>query len=121
MAAASLPASLVWNYTGNWTSVLVTDLQQLVFLLVVTVILADLRALRNAGLRLSDWPRVYNWRFVATWSTALLTAVGTIAVAFATTTVTDISQQLTPPPGSSAAAASGSGSPGSSSQPGSGG
>jgi hypothetical protein len=100
IAAADLPANLVWDDAKGWTSVLVTDLQLLVFLVLTTVILADLRTLKNAGFNLADWPRVQNWRFVATWSTALLTAVATIALTFATTTVTDISQQLTPAPSS---------------------
>jgi hypothetical protein len=98
IAAASLPASLVWNDAHAWSSVMVTDLQLLVFLVIATVIVGDLRALKNSGFPLADWPRAHNWRFVATWSTALLTAVATIALTFATTTVTDISQQLTPPP-----------------------
>jgi hypothetical protein len=100
-AAASLPASLIWDDGHDWAATLVSDLELLVFLVVATVILADLRALKSAGFRPTDWPRVHNWRFVATWSTALLTAIGTIAITFATTTVTDISQQLNPPPGTS--------------------
>jgi hypothetical protein len=77
---------------------MVGDLELLVFLMLVTVIVCDLRTLSRAGLSLTDWPRVHNWRFVATWSAALVAAVGTIAITFATTTVTDLSQQLTRQP-----------------------
>ena len=66
------------------------------FLLLATVIIGDVQALKNAGFRTQDWVRVHNWRFVATWTTALAAAIGTIAIAFATTTVNDLSNQLAP-------------------------
>jgi hypothetical protein len=97
-AAASLPDSLIWNDAHDWTATLVSDLELLVFLMVLTVIVCDLRTLRRARLRPTDWLRVHNWRFVASWSTALVAAIGTIVIAFATTTVTDLSHQLTRPP-----------------------
>jgi hypothetical protein len=97
-AAASLPDSLIWNDPSDWVSTMVGDLELLVFLLVTTVITCDLYTLQCERLRLTDWVRVHNWRFVATWSAALVAAVGTIAITFATTTVTDLSKQLTARP-----------------------
>ena len=94
-AAATLPISLIWNDTQEWITTMVSDLELLVFLVVVTVVVCDLRLLIQAGLRPVDWVRVQNWRFVATWSAALIAAVGTIVITFATTTVTDLTQQLT--------------------------
>lgn len=94
-AAATLPISLIWNDTQDWIATMVSDLELLVFLVVVTVIVCDLRLLIQAGLRPVDWVRVQNWRFVATWSAALIAAIGTIVITFATTTVTDLTQQLT--------------------------
>jgi len=96
-AAASIPDSLVWNDAGNWAATMINDLEFLVFLVLTTVIVCDLRTLWQAGLRPADWIRVHNWRFAATWSAALIAAVGTIAITFATTTVTDLSQRLTQP------------------------
>jgi hypothetical protein len=95
-AAASIPDDLVWNDSQDWTAAMVNDLELLVFLVVLTVIVCDLRTLQGAKLRPADWVRVQNWRFVASWSAALLAAIGTIVITFATTTVTDLSQQLTP-------------------------
>ncbi len=100
-AAAGLPASLIWDDTHDWAGTLVGDLEFLVFVILLSVIVCDLRPLWRAGLRPTDWARVHNWRFVASWSAALIAAVGTIAITFATTTVTDLSQQLTHQPPSS--------------------
>ena len=111
-AAASLPDDLIWNDAKAWTATMVSDLQLLVFLLVLTVIVCDFRTLQRARLRPTDWVRVHNWRFVASWSAALVAAIGTIVITFATTTVTDLSQQLTrqPPSTSSATGSSATGS-----------
>jgi hypothetical protein len=97
-AVASLPASLIWSDAHDWVTTLVNDLEFLVFLMVVTVIVCDLRIVWRAGLRPTDWGRVHNWRFVASWSAALIAAIGTIAITFATTTVTGLGQQLTHQP-----------------------
>ena len=96
-AGASVPAGLVRNDASNWSATLINDLELLVFLVLTTVVVCDFRTLRQAGLRPADWIRVHNWRFAATWSAALVAAVGTIAITFATTTVTDLSQRLTQP------------------------
>ena len=96
--AASLPDNLIWNDPSDWVFTMVGDLELLVFLMVTTVIACDLYTLRHERLRPTDWVRVHNWRFVATWSAALVAAVGTIAITFATTTVTDLSKQLTARP-----------------------
>ena len=110
LAIATIPNGLVWNDANDWLSTLVADLQLLVFLVLASVIIGDLQALRKAGFRVQDWVRVHNWRFVATWTTALVTAISTIAITVATTTVTNFSQQqLTRPsapakPGSNNAA-----------------
>jgi hypothetical protein len=111
-AAASLPDGLIWNDAQGWTVTMVYDLELLVFLLVLTVIVCDLRTLQRARLRPTDWIRVHNWRFVASWSAALVAAIGTIVITFATTTVTDLSQQLTrqPPSTSNATGSSSTGS-----------
>ena len=101
-AVGPLLGALVWNDAGDWLSTLVADLQVLVVLVLVAVIVGDLRALREVGFGVQDWARVHNWRFVATWATALAAAIGTIAIAVATATITDISQeQFIHPPASS--------------------
>ncbi len=92
-ATAIIPNSLVWNDASDWLSVLVTDLEFLVVLVLAAVVIGDMQALRKAGFRVQDWVRVHNWRFVATWTTALVTAISTIAITVATTTVTSLSQQ----------------------------
>ena len=108
-AAASLPASLIWNDAQDWAATMISDLELLVFLMVLTVIVCDLRTLQRARLRPTDWMRVHNWRFVATWSAALVAAIGTIVITFATTTVTGLSQQLThQPPSTSSSSGSNS-------------
>jgi hypothetical protein len=98
---ASLPDNLIWNDASDWIYTMVNDLDLLVFLLVLTVIVCDLRTLQRATLRPTDWVRVHNWRFVASWSAALVAAIGTIVLTFATTTVTALSEQLTQPPSTS--------------------
>jgi hypothetical protein len=105
-AAASVPDALVWNDAGDWISTLVWDLENVVVLVLTVVIIGDLQALKKAGFRPTDWIRVYNWRFVATWTAALAAAIGTIAIAVVTATITDLSQQqfsksATPPSSSS--------------------
>jgi hypothetical protein len=108
-AVGSLPNSLIWNDASDWAATMIGDLEFLVFFMVATVIIGDLRALRRARLPPADWVRVNNWRFVATWSAAIVAAVGTIAITFATTTVSDLSQQLLRQPPSSSAGAGQSG------------
>jgi len=97
-AGASVPSELIWNDPHDWAVTGIGDLEFLVFFMVTTVIVCDICALSRARLRPTDWVRVHNWRFIATWSAALVAAVGTIVIAFATTTVTDLSQQLTRQP-----------------------
>jgi hypothetical protein len=92
-AIAPLPNALVWNDGGDWINALVINLELLVVLVLAVVIIGDIRAVQRAGFRPTDWIRIYNWRFVATWTTALAAAIGTIAITVATATITDLSQQ----------------------------
>ena len=92
-AAASLPMNLLWLNGQQWATALIYYLELFSFLLVISVILCDLIPLTAAGMRLSAWTQIHNWRFLITWSTALLAAIGTAAVTFLTTAVTDLSQQ----------------------------
>jgi hypothetical protein len=39
--------------------------------------------------------QVHNWRFLVSWSTAVLAAIGTVAVTFLSTAATDLGQQAT--------------------------
>jgi hypothetical protein len=79
-------------------------------MIVTTVILDDLTVLKAAGMRATDWTRVHNWRFVVTWSTAVIAAIGTAAATFLSTAATDfshqtvtvITKQVNPPAGKSA-------------------
>jgi hypothetical protein len=88
-----LPVNLIWNDGHDWENYLISTLELLVFLVVVTVIVDDLRVLRATGMRLTDWARVHNWRFVVTWSTALIAAIGTAAATFLSTAATDFGHQ----------------------------
>ena len=106
--AVLMPSQLVWNDANDWLWILLADLQLLVFFVLAAVIISDMLALRKAGFRMQDWVRVHNWRFVVTWTTALVTAIGTIAIAVATTTVTNLSQQSFARPSASAPSSSNS-------------
>jgi hypothetical protein len=90
---ATLPMHALWYDGRDWAQALIWDLEFFSFTLVAAVILCDFRALRAAGMRAADWVNVHNWRFVITWSTALLAAVGTVAVTFLSTAATDIGHQ----------------------------
>ena len=89
----ALPANVIWNDGHDWATYVITTLELLVFLVIATVVLDDLRVLRAAGMCVTDWPRVHNWRFVITWSTALIAAIGTAAATFLSTAATDFSHQ----------------------------
>ena len=93
-AAAPLPMSLLWFDGHEWvTAALTYYLELFSFLLVAVVILCDLMALKSAKLPFTAWIQVHNWRFLVTWSTALIAAIGTATLTFLTTTATDLSQQ----------------------------
>jgi hypothetical protein len=91
--APVLAVAAIWDDGSGWAGLLVVTLEILVFLIVATIILDDLRVLRAAGLRVTDWTRVHNWRLVVTWSTAVIAAIGTAAATFLSTAATDLSQQ----------------------------
>jgi hypothetical protein len=91
--AASLPMNLLWLDGQGWQDALIYYLELFVFLLIVGVILCDLMALLSAGRPLSTWTQVHNWRFLVTWSTAVLAAAGTVAVTFLSTAATDLSHE----------------------------
>jgi hypothetical protein len=89
-AIANLPLSIIWDDPQSWAIDLTDDLQLLVFLMLVCVYVSDLLPLKAADLRLNYWAQVHNWRFVVTWSTALVAAIGTAAVTFLTVATTDL-------------------------------
>jgi len=91
--AASVPTRVVWNDGHSWTPDLIGYLELFIFLMVTTVILCDLCTLKKARMSPTDWVRVQNWRFVVTWSTALIAAITTATVAFLSTVATDITNQ----------------------------
>ena len=91
--APVLAIAAIWDDANGWAGLLVATLEILVFLVVATIILDDLRVLQGAGLRVTDWTRVHNWRLVVTWSTAVIAAIGTAAATFLSTAATDLSQQ----------------------------
>jgi hypothetical protein len=91
--AASLPMNLLWLDGQTWQDALIYYLELFVFLLIVGVILCDLTALHSAGMPRTTWAQVHHWRFVVTWSTAVLAAAGTVAVTFFSTVATDLGQE----------------------------
>ena len=91
--AASLPMNLLWLDGHDWAAALIYYLELFAFLLILSVILCDLMALKSAGLSISAWAQVHNWRFLAAWATAVLAAIGTAGVTFATSVATDLGQQ----------------------------
>jgi hypothetical protein len=91
--AAAVPLQLLWDDTTGWLNVLVYDLELFSFLMVSAVIVSDLLVLRAAGMRLKTWVQVHNWRFVVSWSSAVLAALVTAAATFLSTTATTVTQQ----------------------------
>ena len=86
---ATLPIDVIWNDSNDWIQALVANLELSVFLMVTAVYLCDIRVLKAAGRRAADWIPVQNWRFVITWSTAFLAAIGTAAITSLTTAASD--------------------------------
>lgn len=100
---AGLPLSIMWDDQHGWAVDLTSDLELLVFLILTCVYVCDLLPLKAAGLPLTYWAQVHNWRFVVTWSTALVAAIGTAAVTFLTVATTDlVNNTLTTPASQSA-------------------
>lgn len=90
---AALTNSVIWDDRHDWALDTAGYVQLFVFLMVTTVILCDLRTLRKAGMSPADWVRVQNWRFIITWSTALVAAISTAAVAFLSTVAANLTSQ----------------------------
>src|SRR6201995_4250211 len=90
----------MWDTRYDWASDLTSNLDLLAFLMLVSVYVCDLRPLTAAGLRRTYWAQVHNWRFVVTWSTALVAAVGTAGVTFLTVATTDLANSTLVPPAS---------------------
>jgi hypothetical protein len=86
----NLPATIVWDSRTALAYDFTSYLEMLVFLVLVSVYACDLLTLKEAGFRFTDWPQVHNWRFVVTWSTALVAAIGTATVTFLTVATTDL-------------------------------
>ena len=104
--SASLPMNLLWLDGHEWKITAIYYLELFAFLVIIGVIIGDLVALTSAGMSPLAWVRVHNWRFLVTWSTAVLAAIGTAAVTFLSTAATDLGQQT-------AAAVTGQSAPGS--------
>ena len=92
---ASLPMNLLWLDGHEWKITAIYYLELFAFLVIIGVIIGDLLALASAGMSPLAWVQVHNWRFLVTWSTAVLAAIGTVAVTFLSTAATDLSQQAT--------------------------
>ena len=90
---ASLPMNLLWLDGSEWKVTAIYYLAAFAFLVLVSVIIGDLMALVSAGLSPLAWVQVHNWRFLVTWSTAVIAAVGTATAAFLSTAATDLGQQ----------------------------
>ena len=90
---ATLPMSVMWDSGHDWRIDAIGYLETFIFLMVVTVLVCDVRTLKEGGMRATDWVRVQNLRFVVTWSTAMIAAIGTAAAAFLSTAATDLSHQ----------------------------
>ncbi len=93
VVAAAVPLELLWDDAACWLNVLVFDLELFSFLVVASVAVGDLLVLQRAGMRLADWVRVHNWKFVVSWSSAVLAALATAAATFLSTAATDVSNQ----------------------------
>ncbi len=92
---ASLPMNLLWLDSHEWKSTAIYYLELFAFLVIVGIIIGDLLALSSAGMSPLAWVQVHNWRFLVTWSTAVLAAIGTVTVTFLSTAATDLGQQAT--------------------------
>jgi hypothetical protein len=93
--AASLPMNLLWLDGHEWKITAIYYLELFAFLVIIGVIVGDLLALSSAGMSPLAWVQVHNWRFLVSWSTAVLAAIGTVAVTFLSTAATDLGQQAT--------------------------
>jgi hypothetical protein len=89
-AVVNMPLSIMWDDQRALAIDLIYDLELLVFLMLVAVYVGDLLPLKAARFRLADWVQAHNWRFIVTWSTTLVAAVGTAAVTFLTVATTDL-------------------------------
>jgi hypothetical protein len=94
-AGASLPMNLLWLDSHDWKTMAIYYLELFAFLVIIGVILSDLMALKSAGMSPLAWIQVHNWRFLITWSTAVIAAIGTAAATFLSTAATDLGQQTT--------------------------
>jgi hypothetical protein len=92
---ASLPMNLLWLDGHEWKITAIYYLELFAFLVIIGVTIGDLLALFSAGMSPLAWIQVHNWRFLVTWSTAVLAAIGTVAVTFLSTAATDLGQQAT--------------------------
>jgi hypothetical protein len=90
---ASLPMNLLWLDGSQWKVTAIYYLAVFAFLLIIGVLLSDLIALVLAGLSPLAWVQVHNWRFLVTWSTAVIVTIGTATATFVTSTATDLGQQ----------------------------
>ena len=63
-AVANLPMSIMWDNQHQWAIDLTSDLELLIFLMLVSVYVCDLLPLKAAGFRPTDWVQVHNWRFI---------------------------------------------------------
>ena len=90
---AWLPITVLLSDGRDWSGALIFYLELFSFLIIVSVVLCDLVTLQSASKRAYTWIQVHNWRFIVTWSAALLAAIGTVVVTFATTTAADIGHQ----------------------------
>jgi hypothetical protein len=90
---ASLPMNLLWLDGSEWKITAIYYLAGFAFLLIIGVVLSDLMALVSAGLSPLAWVQVHNWRFLVTYSTAVIAAIGTATAAFLSTAATDLGQQ----------------------------
>ncbi len=95
---ATLPAKAIYSDGAGWISALIFNLELFAFLLICSVVTCEFLVLRAAGLQLTDWTKVHNWRFVVTWSSTVLAALGTAAATFLSTAATDLGQQAVPAP-----------------------
>jgi hypothetical protein len=93
---ATLPRQVIYNDGAAWIRTLIFDLELLAFLLICAVVTCEFLVLRAADLRIADWTKVHNWRFVVTWSSTVLAALGTAAATFLSTAATDLGQQAVP-------------------------
>jgi len=93
VVGASLPMNLLWLDGHDWKISAIYYLELFAFLVIIGVILGDLMALKSAGMSPRAWIQVYNRRFIITWSTTVIAAIGTAAAAFLSTAATDLGQQ----------------------------